>query len=192
MTTSVTSLARRAAAGEVNAREELARIGRGSTPGYNLVDRARAAVSRFGEAFAPPEAQPHPEDSKPELPAGSLEGLKDPKTFAATVLRCCNFKDGSWACAVIVASGPNVNGAQVQRMASGMGMSPTESRCFAHAVRFPDDSACRQLAVGVGPAERRAIVVGQCVGRARVLQAARAGARMAGVHNVIAYEMGER
>lgn len=197
MTAAVTSLIRRAEAGEVNARDELARIGGGGEGGYSLVDRARAAVSRFGEAFSSVaesmvlDVGPHPEEGKSALPSGALDGLKDARTFAQAVLRARKHRDGVWACAIVVASGPRLTAAQLQRMARGMGLSAMQARCFEHAVRFPSDVACRQLARGVGPAERCAIAIGQCIGRARVLQAARSDARMGAVDEVIGYEMGE-
>lgn len=195
MTASVASLVRRANAGEVNARSELARIGRGAVPGYGMLARARAAVSRFGEALLPtadaPDWGAHPEDSKPPLPPGALDGLADVSTFAQTILKCCKYRDGSWACAILIASGPSINAAQVHKIASALRLSSTQGRCFTHAVRYPDDASCRKLAAGVGAPERCAIAVGQCVGRARMLQAARSASRMSGVHNVIAYEMGE-
>lgn len=197
MTATVMSLAARAEAGEVNAREELRRIGGGVAAGYSFVDRARAVASRFGEALSIEPAVfeprgPHPEAGKPPLPAGALGGLKDASSFASTVLRSRKHRDGVWACAIVIASGPRLDAAQIQRMARGMGLSATQARCFEHAVRFASDAACRQLARGVGPAERCAIAIGQCVGRARMLQAARSNARMGPVNEVIGIEMGER
>jgi len=194
---SIASLVRRAQAGEVNARDELARIGGGgSASGYNLLQRARAGLSRFGAAFepilnTPAEWGPHPEDGKPELPPGALDGLNAIKTFVPTVLKCRQFRDGSSACAIVMASGPRLDAAQIQKMARALGLSSTQSKCFEHAVQYPRDTDCAKLGANLGPAERNVIAVGQCVGRARLLQAVRSASQMGGVDRVIGWEMGE-
>lgn len=192
---SIKSLALRAEAGEVNAREELARISRGEAIGYGVLQRVRAGISRFGAAIVPDEnvkAAPHPEDSKPVLPSGALAGLRSPPTFVQTVMTCGKYRDGAWACAVVVASGSRLNAAKIQQMAKALKFTGTQAQCFTHAVKFPDNNdACLKLASRVGPAERCAIAAGQCVGRARILQAARSTARMTAVHNVIGWELGE-
>lgn len=194
----IASLKRRAAAGETNARDELARIGAGSIPGYNALQRVRAGLSRFGEAIEPILAlgasgcwERHPEDHKPELPAGALMGLHAIKTFGPTVLKCRQFRDGSWACAIVIASGTQLNAAQVNKMSAALGLSSTQARCFSHAVQYPSDEDCARLGASMGPAERNAIALGQCVGRARQLQGARSAARMGQVDRVIGWEMGE-
>jgi hypothetical protein len=197
---SIASLTRRAAAGEVNARDELAKIGHGATPGYNIIERARAGMSSFGgvvgstfSAIAPllspaPTWGDHPEDSKPALPQGALAGLGAIGTFPSTVLRCRKFKDGEWACAIVIASGPALDATQVAKMATAMKLSGMQTKCFMHAVQHPNDKA---LEARVGQAERGVIAVGRCVGRARLLQAAQSVSKMGGVDRVIGWELGE-
>ncbi len=193
----IESLARRAAAGEVNARDELARIGHGDVPGYGMLQRVRAGLSRFGAALDPflsfeSEWGSHPEDGKPELPKGALSGLGNIKTFVPTVLGCRKYRDGAWACAIVIASGPPLDAAQVQKMAGALGMSATQAKCFSHAVKFPHDHrGLSELAAKVDPSCRTAVAVGQCVGRARLLQAARSTSQMGGVDRVIGWELGE-
>ncbi len=193
-TASIASLTRRAAAGEVNARDELARIGHGAVPGYSLIQRARAGLSHFGGAIAPiltgtPGWGPSTEDDKPTLPVGALAGLGAIKTFAPTVLRCRKFKDGEWACAIVIASGPQLTAAQVAKMAAAMGLTGgTQLKCFMHAVQYPNDNS---LTIRVGAAERNIIAVGRCVGRARLLQAAQTVSKMGVVDRVIGWELGE-
>ena len=63
---------------------------------------------------------------------------------------------------------------------------------FFHGVRFPTEASWKEVAPHLDPPMRRCLAVGQCVGRARRLQAVRMPrSRISGYSEVAGWELGE-
>lgn len=141
-----------------------------------------AAQSFFGAdngtAVSKLSTRPDPEMKKPVLPAGLLDGLFDPERFEVCILRACKFRHGLAAAAVVLATSDPLTIDAIKGIGESMfGGEDDESKahaaCFLHGVKFCGEKDWQELAPRLDPPLRRALVVGQCVGRARQLQMAR-------------------
>jgi hypothetical protein len=142
---------------------------------------------------------PDPESRKPVLPPGSLEGILDPSALAIVVMRVLPYQHGLAAAATVLASGPLLTADVIDGILGAL--TPTESnedeldaaeRMFHNGVRFCTPEDWRKVGRGLDEGGRKAFLVGQCVGRARRLQAVRMPRGRIGVLSKVAgWELGE-
>jgi hypothetical protein len=132
------------------------------------------------------------ERGKPPLPRGSLDKIFDPELFIPTVVRACAFRHGLQGAAVVLATGPLLTKKYVQEMALSHFGSDEASSCFAHGVANPSQEEWMAVAPALDPVLRKCFAVGQCVGRARKIQAVRMGACPISAYSEVAgWELGE-
>jgi hypothetical protein len=209
---------RRARAGDENAAAMLYRIGEEARKGTNqraltafaaiktYIDRNPAKPFQLGTeppivantpaTKAPlatvPRKQIDPEMRKAPLPRGIFEKLFDPEAFAVVVVRACQFRNGIAAAAVVLASGPPLTNQAIHELGLSQFASDESSAMFFHGVKFSGESAWCEVAPHLDPALRRCLAIGQCVGRARRLQAVRTnGSRIGSYSEVAGWELGE-
>lgn len=206
------ALVRRARAGDENAMATLVRIGEEARKGTNArAQAAFAAVKRFIDqnpakdfvlgaeppAIAQPaELQPppqiDPELRKPPLPRGALDSLFDSDQFAIVVLNATRYRHGLNAAAAVLAAGPLLTQDVVQELGLSQFGSDESSAVFFHGVKNSSEQAWRETAPQLDAPMRRCLAIGQCVGRARRIQAVRtAGMPISVLSPVAGWELGE-
>jgi hypothetical protein len=210
---------RRARAGDENAMAMLVRIGDEARKGSNQrAAQAFAAIKQYIDRNPPepfrlgteavviadtPQSQadlvapvvrkkPDPELRKPPLPRGLFDKLFDPESFALVVVRACGYRHGLPAAAVVLASGPLLTKPVVQNIGLTNFGSDESSACFFHGVKFSGEKAWAEVAPHLDPPLRRCLAIGQCVGRARKIQAVRMPQSNVSAYSEIAgWELGE-
>ena len=151
------------------------------------VARSRARPSQAALAHRTANA----ESRKPPLPRGIFDGLFDPEYLTLTIVRACAYRHGLPAAAVVLASGPLLTKAAVEAIA-GTFTSEESVGCFLHGVRFSGEEAWQEVAPYLDDPLRRCLAVGQCVGRARKIQAVRmAQTPITAYSEVAGWELGE-
>lgn len=210
ITQQVPSLVRRARAGDENAMAVIARIGQEARKGGERAKVAFVAVQKYIEGNPaqpfqlgteaavvmetpkPAEVKRDPELDKPKLPRGIFEGLFDPDSFALVVLRACQYRHGLSATAVVLASGPMLTNPVIHEMGLSNFGSQESSALFFHGVQNPDEKTWMQVAPYLDGTARRCLAIGQCVGRARRIQAVRMPRSRIGAYSEVAgWELGE-
>ncbi len=212
---------RRARAGDENAMAQLARIGQEARKGNNqraiasfaavkeYIDRNPAQPFVLGaEApiiVAAPKAKkgapapvstalalPDPELRKPPLPRGIFDRIFEPDYFALVIVRACAFRYGLPAAAAVLASGPPLTNPVIHTLGTSNFGSEESTAVFFHGVKFSGDETWKEVAPHLDPPLRRCLAVGQCVGRARKIQAVRMPrSHIGGLSEVAGWELGE-
>lgn len=156
-----------------------------SAPTLSAADaRTAESVQRDGKIVVR-----DPEVSKPELPRGALDGIFDKDAFVRTVVGACKYRNGLDAAAVVLSTGPELDQEQMTLIGMSDFVSDEASEVYFLGVRSPDRADYRTLAAKLAPDMRQCLVVGQCVGRARRIQAIRnPNARLGGA---VGWELGE-
>ena len=113
------------------------------------------------------------EAKKPPVPRGLFDKLFDPELFALVVVRACGYRNGLPAAAVVLATGPLLTSPVVQQLGISQFGSDEASAIFFHGVKFCGDDPWAEVAPHLDPFMKRCLAVGQCVGRARKIQAVR-------------------
>ena len=113
------------------------------------------------------------EAKKPAIPRGLFDKLFDPEFFALVIVRACGYKNGLPAAAVVLASGPLLTAPVVQQLGISQFGSDESSAVFFHGVKFSSEDTWAEVAPHLDPFMKRCLAVGQCVGRARKIQAVR-------------------
>lgn len=132
------------------------------------------------------------ESKKPRLPRGYLDGIFDPDQFILTVIRACNYRHGMQGAAVVLATGPLLTKQRIQEIALSQFGSDQASAIFAHGVTNPSYEEWAAVAPHLDPVLRKCFAVGQCVGRARKIQAVRMPKVPISVYSEVAgWELGE-
>jgi hypothetical protein len=132
------------------------------------------------------------EARKPPIPRGLLDKLFDPELFALVIVRACSYRNGLPAAAVVLASGPPLTATAVQQLGISQFGSDESSAVFFHGVRFCGEDAWAEVAPHLDPFMKRCLAVGQCVGRARKIQAVRQkNSAISNYSPVAGWEMGE-
>ncbi len=129
--------------------------------------RRAPLVSQKDKAKAALEAR------KPPLPRGIFDRLFDPEHFALVIVHACKYRNGLPAAAVVLASGPPLTGHAIRELGYSQFGSDEASSIFFHGVKYHGEDAWNEVAPHIDPALRRSLAVGQCVGRARRIQAVR-------------------
>lgn len=222
LATQAASYVRRARAGDENAMAMLARIGDESRRGNKraaaafvamkdyidrnpaqpftlgaesaiIVDTPASLVRQSAEVLAlPPPAKVDREKSKPTLPRGIFDKLFDPEDFALTVVRACGYRNGLPAAAVVLAGGPLLTKPVVQQIGASSFGSDESTATFFHGVKFSGEESWNEVAPHLDPPLRRCLAIGQCVGRARRIQAVRmAKSPISAYSEVAGWELGE-
>jgi hypothetical protein len=136
--------------------------------------------------------QQDPEMRKPPLPKGVLNGILDPDMTARCILNACQFRRGLQGAAVALAAGPMLSDEAVRRMAANNFGADDAKRAFMYGVRFCGEREWNEVAPSLNMASRKGLVIGQCVGRARHLQAIRSPRSKISVYSSVAgWELGE-
>lgn len=120
-----------------------------------------------------PKPKVDPELRKPILPRGIFDKLFDPDSFALTVIRACQYRNGLPAAAVVLAAGPLLTNPVIHQIGTTNFGSDESSAVFFHGVKFPEEEAWIEVAPHLDIPLRRCLAIGQCVGRARKIQAVR-------------------
>lgn len=150
--------------------------------------------SGYSQAITAP-ARPSSRDlekRKPPLPRGIFDKLFDPEDFALTVVRACGYRNGLPAASVVLASGPLLTKPVVQQLGVSNFGSEESTAVFFHGVKFSGEASWAEVAPHLDPPLRRCLAIGQCVGRARRLQAIRMpGSAISNYSEVAGWELGE-
>jgi len=213
MASEAASLVRRSRAGDQNAQALIAMVGREARKG---VPRARTAfelLRQYIDANPPqefalgtepalvmdppkvslvktkPAKKMDPELRKPPLPRGSLEGLFYPDQMAICILRACAYRHGLQGAAVVLAGGPPLTNDRVEEIGSSNFGKDTDE--FFYGVRFCGEGAWKEVAPSLDLMGQQCLAVGQCIGRARKIQALRRGGRISSVSPTVGWELGE-
>jgi len=138
------------------------------------------------------QRRPNPEAKKPLLPRGILDQLFDPELFALVVIRACGYRDGLAAAATVLAAGPPLTSPVIRELGYSQFGSDEASSIFFHGVKYPGKETWDEVAPHLDVPLRRCLAVGQCVGRARNLQAVRQrGSSISAYSPVAGWELGE-
>jgi hypothetical protein len=143
-------------------------------------------------AVRQPSRPPPATAAVPPLPPGALDGIEDPEKMEEIILKAFGHRDGLAACALALASGRQLTGQVVNEM--GLSCFPTDwqSKCFFHGAEFSSEKDFLELAPHIDVPGRRALVVGQCIGYARRLQALRLpGSLISHFDPAVGWELGE-
>jgi hypothetical protein len=171
---------------------EPALVGTMSKPSTALAKPTKKTRQQL-QAEPMPQKRPDPELKKPPLPRGIFDGMFDPERFTLTIVRACGYRYGMPAAAVVLASGPLLTKNAVQELGISQFGSDESSACFFHGVRFSGESDWTEVAPYLDPVMRRCLAVGQCVGRARKIQAVRMKNSPIGAYSEVAgWELGEQ
>jgi hypothetical protein len=114
-----------------------------------------------------------PELSKPALPKGSLDGILDPDKCTSVIANAWKYAHGLDAAALVLANGPTLDMEQIATMGISAFGSESATHTFFNGVRFSGDADYQAAAPALDVVLRQCLVVGQCVGRARKIQAMR-------------------
>jgi hypothetical protein len=216
------SLVRRARAGDQIAMALLWKVGQRARKGHARAQQAFAAVQQYirenptkPKTFAKrsslitavsgifgdnsevasnpiPEKTVNPEFDKPVIPHGALDRIFDEDLFPGVVVRACRYQFGLSAAAVVLSTGPSLSLPIIQEIGMSQFGSDDNSACFFHGVKFTTDADWLEAAPRLDYVRRGCMVVGQCVGRARALQAARCPDSMLGrLSPGVGWELGE-
>lgn len=132
------------------------------------------------------------EARKPPLPRGIFDRLFDPEHFSLVIVRACQYRNGLPAAAVVLASGPPLTGHAIRELGYSQFGSDEASSIFFHGVKFHGEDAWNEVAPHIDPSLRRSLAVGQCVGRARRIQAVRMPKSQISAYSLVAgWELGE-
>ncbi len=216
------SLVRRARAGDENAMGLITRVGQEARKGNNpRAQAAFAALKEFidknpAQDFVlgaepvimdPPsptaiqKAVPDteitvrrvdPELRKPPVPRGLFDRLFDPEYFALVIIRACQYRNGLPAAAALLAAGPALTNPVVHQLGLTNFGSEESTACFFHGVKFSSEASWDEVAPHLDPPLRRCLAIGQCVGRARKIQAVRQPNSSISAYSPVAgWELGE-
>jgi hypothetical protein len=142
-------------------------------------------------ADTPPKAV-NLELRKPPLPRGIFERLFDPEFFAIVIVRACQYRNGLPAAAAVLASGPALTNNAIRQIGASNFGSEESTATFFHGVKFPDEKAWAEVAPHLDLPLRRCLAIGQCVGRARKIQAVRLpNSTITQYSDVAGWELGE-
>lgn len=132
------------------------------------------------------------EARKPPVPRGLFDRLFDPEYFALVIIRACQYRDGMPAAAAILASGPPLTNAAIHQLGLSNFGSDESTACFFHGVKFSGEDSWSEVAPHLDPTLRRCLAIGQCVGRARKIQAVRQpNSSISAYSQVAGWELGE-
>jgi hypothetical protein len=217
LATQAASYVRRARAGDENAMGMLARIGEEARKGNrrasaafavakDFIDRNPAVPFQLGgepaliadkggsiaeNAIAPIKKVDY-ELRKPPMPRGVLDKLFDPEYLALVIVRACQFRHGLAAAAVVLASGPPLTANAIQQLSSTNFEGQEPRAVFYHGVKFSGEDAWLEVAPHLDVPLRRCLAIGQCVGKARGIQAVRMpGSVITAYAPVAGWELGE-
>jgi hypothetical protein len=168
-------------------------------PGYRLADGPPMVMKTSGKGTMPVQrggsmltARMAGEMRKPQLARGALQGLRSPEDMAGCILDACQCRNGLQAAAVVLARGPLLTNPVVGKLGEYNFGHEKSRRAFFHGVQFSGEQEFREVAPALEPNLRRCLAIGQCVGRARALQAVRMpGSRIGAYNEVAGWEMGE-
>jgi hypothetical protein len=136
--------------------------------------------------------KPNLELRKPVLPRGIFDRLFDPEWAALVIMQACQYRYGLEAAACVLASGPLLTNPAVRQMGASNFGSEESTAVFFHGVRFSSEDTWREVAPHLDVPLRRCLAIGQCVGRARKIQAVRMpGSRIGEYSEVAGWELGE-
>lgn len=139
-----------------------------------------------------PVVKVNPELRKPPLPRGIFERLFDPDFFAIVIVRACQYRNGLPAAAAVLASGPALTNNAIRQIGTSNFGSEESTGVFYHGVKFPDEKAWGEIAPHLDLPLRRCLAIGQCVGRARKIQAVRLpNSTITQYSDVAGWELGE-
>lgn len=155
--------------------------------------RALATVSKTSTAVISSEARAKAaEMRKPVLPRGIFNQLFDPECFGLVIVRACQYRNGLPAAAVVLASGPPLTGHAIRELGYSQFSSDEASSIFFYGVKFHGEEAWNEVAPHLDAPLRRCLAIGQCVGRARRLQAVRVPRSQISAYSPTAgWELGE-
>jgi hypothetical protein len=129
---------------------------------------------------------------KPPLPLGIFDQFFDPECFALVVVRACQYRHGLNAAAVILAAGPPLTGHAIRELGYSQFGSDESSSVYFHGVKYHTQGAWNEVAPHLDASLRRCLAIGQCVGRARRIQAVRAPRSQISAYSLAAgWELGE-
>lgn len=205
------ALVRRARAGDQNALATILKVGEAARAGGARAAAAFSAIKQYIEsnpakeftlgAEAPvvmdtPQSTPmktvDPELRKPPLPRGIFDRLFDPEYFALCIVKACGYRHGLPAAATVLASGPPLTNQAIQQIGLSQFGSDESTAVFYHGVRFSGEESWKEVAPHLDPPLRRCLAIGQCVGRARKIQAVRQpGSRIGAYSETAGWELGE-
>jgi hypothetical protein len=218
MVTQAASYVRRARAGDENAMAMLYRIGEEARKGNPRVTAAFAACKEYIDrnpaqpfvlgaeppivADSPKQAastalvvdppKVNPELRKPVLPRGIFDRLFDPDYFAVVIVRACQYRNGLPAAAAVLAAGPTLTNPVIHELGVRNFGTDEPAAIFFHGVKFSGEDAWSEVAPHLDIPLRRCLAVGQCIGRARKIQALRQpNSRISQYSEVAGWELGE-
>lgn len=141
---------------------------------------------------AAPTAKPKSaEVRKPPVPRGLFDKLFNPDLTALCIVRACHYKNGMPAAAAVLASGPPLTNPVVSQFGRDNFGSEEARAVFYHGVRNPSTESWDEIAPGLDMPSKRCFAIGQCFGRARNIQAVRAGGPVSAISPVAGWELGE-
>jgi hypothetical protein len=145
------------------------------------------------EAAAIVPVRRDPSASRPPLPPGIFGDLHDPTMATPTIVRAAEHQKGLDAAAAVLAAGPLLTGEAIAKWCKrDFGTDPSHARAFMHGVQFSGEDEWKAVAPRLALPARKCLAVGQCVGRARALQAVRLGEGRISDHRPVAgWELGE-
>lgn len=208
-------LVRRSYAGDQNATATLYRIGEEARKGNQravvsyqaakaYIDKNPAQPFRLGieepvliaegsvstESSEPAKTQ-SAEVRKPPVPRGLFDKLFNPELTALCIVRACHYKNGMPAAAAVLASGPPLTNPVVSQFGRDNFGSEEARAVFFHGVRNSSTDSWDQVAPQLDMPSKRCFAIGQCFGRARNIQAVRAGGPVTAISPVAGWELGE-
>lgn len=128
-----------------------------------------------------------PEAGKPEVPQGAFDKLLDPGSFQDVIVEASCYRHGLDGAAAVIACGPLLDDACINGICSAHWQGAAADT-FVYGVQ-----CCGEADPKVGKVldaqAKRALVVGQCIGRARRIQLFRTPSAKLG--GVIGWELGE-
>lgn len=209
-------LVRRSRAGDQNATATLLRIGeearKGGARAVAAFQAAKAYIDQNpaenfqlgieepvliadttsqGEVPVLPKSKTNAEQRKPVVPRGLFDKLFSPDLTALCIVRACHYKNGMPAAAAVLASGPPLDNAAIRQFGAENFGSEDARSTFFHGVKHPDVETWDAVAPQLEMPLRRCLAIGQCFGRARSIQAVRAGAPVSTISPVAGWELGE-
>jgi len=209
----VSALVRRSRVGDENAMAMIYRVGQEARKGNPKAARAAAAIEAYAKANPPtplsidmpkpviadpPVAadagvvvwQDNAEARKPPLPRGALQGVLDPDHFCDVIAGAARYRFGVDAAATVLATGQPLTRGAIESVAEKFDEKP--AKIFLYGVSRCTQDDWERAAPAMNGDGRYYLVVGQCFGRARRLQALRQpGSRIGAYSKVAGWELGE-
>lgn len=152
----------------------------------------RASATGVSATSQRPVIRKDPEMRKSPLPPGALQGLRDQESFALCIVDACKYRHGLKAASVVLSNGPLLTNNRIARLGQ-VNFGHDESRqAFFQGVQFCGENDWMRLAPGMESNLQRCMAIGQCVGRARRLQAVRMPrSRISMYNDAVGWELGE-